>query len=188
MRNRITAGLLSLTLLLSAAAAQTEPHFKELPNLRKVNEHFYGGAQPASGGIRKLVVLGIKTVVNLRGSDGSERTEESEVKDLGLRYYSVPMPGLSRPSDEQIARVMAIVDDQENWPVFIHCKHGSDRTGTVIACYRISHDNWTGERAISEAKHYGMSWVEFGMRDYIADYYARQSRKGQKAEAATVSR
>ena len=48
------------------------------------------------------------------------------------------MPGLSRPSHEQVSRVMAIINAKENGPVFIHCKRGADRTGTVVAIYRIS--------------------------------------------------
>ena len=43
--------------------------------------------------------------------------------------------------------------------MFIHCKRGSDRTGTVVACYRISKEGWTDERAITEARQYGMSRI-----------------------------
>ena len=177
MKNRLSklsASVVVLALMVSIGAAQSELRYKELPNFRKVQEHLYRGGQPASGGLKKLAELGIKTIVNLRGEDERTRAEEAEAKALGLRYYAIPMPGLSRPSDAQIKQVMAILDDQENWPVFIHCKRGSDRTGTVIACYRISKEGWTDERALSEARQYGMSWMEFGMREYISDY-ARQN-------------
>jgi protein tyrosine/serine phosphatase len=177
MKNRISrlsASVIVLTLMVSIGAAQSELRYKELPNFRKVQEHLYRGGQPAAGGLKKLAELGIKTIVNLRGEDDLTRAEEAEAKALGLRYYALPMPGLSRPSPEQMAQAMAILDNQENWPVFIHCKRGSDRTGTVVACYRISKEGWTDERAITEARQYGMSWMEFGMRGYISDY-ARQN-------------
>ncbi|HJZ67093.1 MAG TPA: hypothetical protein VKF81_03025, partial [Blastocatellia bacterium] len=68
-------------------------------------------------------------------------------------------------------------------------KRGSDRTGTIAAVYRISQDGWTADRAIAEAKTYGMSWTEFGMRGYIADYYKRKaSSASQSAAAATTNR
>ena len=98
------------------------------------------------------------------------------------------MPGLSAPSDEQVSRVMAIIDNPDYQPVFIHCKRGSDRTGTIAAIYRISHDGWDAERAIAEAKHYGMSWAEFGMRGYISGYYNKQLLRGRGQAAAATTR
>jgi protein tyrosine/serine phosphatase len=52
-------------------------------------------------------------------------------------------------------------------PVFIHCKHGCDRTGTIIACYRIEHDHWSSQAALAEARRYGMSKLARGMRRFI---------------------
>jgi len=186
--SRISSGALALALLVSVAAAQNAASFRELPNFRHVNERLTAGAQPESGGIKKLAELGIKTIVNLRGEDERTRSEEADAKALGLRYYSVPMPGLSRPSDEQVARVMAILDSEENWPVFVHCKRGADRTGTIIGCYRIAHEGWTADRALSEAKQYGMSWLERGMREYISDYHRRQIGTGQNGVKADTNR
>ena len=177
--HRLSASLLVLAVMVTVSAAQSGLHYKELPNFRKVQDHLYRGAQPLAGGLKKLSEIGVKTVINLRGEDDLTRAEETEAKALGLRYYGVPMPGLSRPSDAQVKKVMAIIDDPENWPVFIHCKHGADRTGTIIACYRIAKEGWTDDRAIAEARQCGMSWMEFGMRNYISDY-ARQSLEEAK--------
>jgi tyrosine-protein phosphatase SIW14 len=55
-------------------------------------------------------------------------------------------------------------------PVFIHCKHGCDRTGTIIACHRLRHDRWTATAALREAKAYGMSAWVFGMKRFIKDF------------------
>jgi protein tyrosine/serine phosphatase len=82
-----------------------------------------------------------------------------------------------------VARVLAIINDPENQPVFVHCNHGSNRTGTIVACYRISQERWTGKRAIEEAKRYGMSWIQFSMKDYISDYYRDRGlpKRGREA-------
>ncbi len=113
--------------------------------------------------------------------------EKKEAEAIGLRYFGVPMPGLSAPTDEQVARVMGIIDNPENQPVFVHCQRGSDRTGTIGAIYRISHDGWTAERALAEAKNYGMSWAEFGMKGYISDYYRKkQARTRAESTPATI--
>lgn len=186
---RLSAISLTLALLVSIAAAQSEPRYKELPNFHRVSERLYRGAQPQPGGIKRLAELGIKTIINLRGEDDNTRAEQREAEAAGLRYHAVAMPGLSRPSDDQIARVMAVIAAEENGPVFVHCKRGADRTGTVVAVYRITHNGWSGQKAVDEARRYGMSWMEFGMRDYIGDYYQRftQSKSSTAAQPASAT-
>ena len=177
MRNpdrRIIFASVIIAALALVSFAQTEVRYPELPNFHQVNPQLYRGAQPKAGGINKLAALGIKTIVNLRGEDDHTRAEAVAARDLGLRYFAVPMPGSSRPADEQMQRVLAIINSPENQPVFVHCKRGADRTGTVIACYRILKDCWTASQAKKEAEHYGMYWTESGMKDYISDFYARQ--------------
>lgn len=178
--SRIIAITFVLMLAAPAGLAQQMARYDELPNFHKVNEHLYRGGQPKVGGVKELSELGIKTIINLRGADEQTLSEETEAKAAGLSYFNIPMPGLSRPTHEQISRVMAIIDTAENWPVFIHCKRGSDRTGTIVAIYRISHDEWTANQAMSEAKNFGLSWVEFGMKDYISDYYRDWNTSKQK--------
>jgi protein tyrosine/serine phosphatase len=187
MKNRSSSlgGVVCFLLAASAICGQQTPTYKELPNFHKVSDRLYRGAQPLEGGIRKLADLGVKTVINLRGPDERGRAEQLETASAGLRYFSIPMPGLSAPSDEQVARAMAIINDPNNQPVFIHCKRGSDRTGTITAIYRISREGWTADRAIAEARRNGMSWAEFGMRSYISNYYKRQLRTERQPTAAT---
>jgi protein tyrosine/serine phosphatase len=175
----IAAAVLTL-LITSAGLAQQAPRYAELPNFHKVSEKLYRGGQPKAGGVKKLADLGIKTIINLRGADETTRAEEAEAKAAGLAYFNISMPGLSRPTHDQVARVMAILNDQQHWPVFIHCKRGSDRTGTMVALYRISNDEWTANQAMTEAKRHGMSWLEFGMKDYVSDYYRDRSTNRQK--------
>jgi protein tyrosine/serine phosphatase len=190
--SRLSIVIASLTLLTAPGGASKEvTQEKVLPNFHQVNEHLYRGAQPLSGGIRSLAGKGIKTIINLRGEDEGTRSEEQEASAAGLRYFNVPMRGLSRPTDEEVEKVLAIINDSRNWPVFVHCNHGKDRTGTIIACYRISHDGWTAARAKAEAKHYGMSWVQFGMKDYIKDYYDKhrdERRASGRHENPSLSR
>jgi protein tyrosine/serine phosphatase len=178
----------AIVLMLAASVSLAQdPRYAELPNFSKVNERLYRGGQPKVGGVKKLAEIGIKTIINLRGEDELTRTEEAEAKSAGLSYLNIPMPGLSRPTHEQILRVMEIVGSKDSGPVFIHCKRGSDRTGTVVAVYRISQDGWTANKALIEAKRYGLSWMEFGMKDYVSDYYrdwntAKQSSLEQASQ------
>lgn len=171
MPGRMSAAVFVLALFASTALAQNEARYPQLPNFHQVNQQLYRGAQPRDGGLQKLAELGIKTIISLRGENEITTDERKEAEATGLRYYSIPLPSLSRPSNEQVERLMALINSPENQPVFVHCNHGKDRTGTIVAVYRIAHDGWTSEQAKAEAKHYGMSWVQRGMKDFISDYY-----------------
>lgn len=181
---KFSAAALLLALFTLSAYAQSAPRYKELPNFYKVNDRLYRGAQPEAGGMKKLKELGVQTILNLRGEGEETRTEQKAAEEAGLKYIGLPMPGLSSPDDAAVEQALKIIDDPANGVVFVHCKHGADRTGTVIACYRISHENVDGVKATAEARKYGMSWVQFGMRGYISDYYKKyQSRKATTAKA-----
>jgi tyrosine-protein phosphatase SIW14 len=170
--------------LTSVVVAQTSFKSKELPNFHQVNEYLYRGAQPQDGGIKKLAQLGIKTIINLRDDDERARAEEAEAHALGLSYFNVPLPDFNRPDDKTIKQILALIAVPENQPVFLHCKRGADRTGTVVAIYRIEHDGWDSERAKAEAKQYGLGFWQIEMKDYIHDYYQRWLEQKKKAASA----
>jgi uncharacterized protein (TIGR01244 family) len=183
---RIISTALALLIAVSAASAQDEAKYKELPNFHQVNANLYRGGQPKEGGLQRLAGLGIKTVINLRDDDERARAEEKEARAAGLRYFNIPLDNFGKPADEKIDRVLALINASENQPVFVHCKRGADRTGTVIAIYRISHDGWTSEQAKAEAKRYGIGFWQVGMKDYIHDYYERRSAGKAKASKWSV--
>ncbi len=152
---------------LASAADLTAPGVR---NFHQVDEHIYRGAQPAPGGFKSLAKLGVKTVIDLRGGKEHTAAEEELVKAAGMRYIHIPLGGYSAPTNEEVAKILAIFNDSAGWPVFVHCRRGADRTGTVVACYRISHDHWSNEKALTEAKLHGMSWTERAMQRYILQY------------------
>lgn len=178
-RTRWFVGLVAtLVCFASASLAQTDSKYEELPNFHQVNENLYRGAQPRPGGLQRLARLGVKTIVNLRDDDSRARAEGIEARAVGLRYFNLPMGNFGRPAEEQVERVLAVINARENQPVFVHCKRGADRTGTIVAIYRIEHDGWTSAQAKSEAKRYGMAIWQIGMKRYIEDHYRRRQRAG----------
>jgi len=139
-------------------------------NFHPVDDHVYRGAQPTRDGIQTLAKLGVRTIIDLRGGKEHSDVEQNLVKAAGMHYVHVPFKGLEAPSDQEIATVLTLLNDSTAWPVFVHCRRGADRTGTVIACYRIAHDHWPNPKALAEARINGMSWMEHAMEHYIMGF------------------
>ena len=142
------------------------PASEGLPNFGRVNDALFRGAQPSASDIASLQRRGVRTIINLRLPGDAWTGEETTARGHGLTYVSVPLRGLSAPTDAQVAQILAFIESSPP-PVFIHCEHGADRTGTIIACYRMQHDGWPVARAFAEAKSYGFSVFQIAMRNYI---------------------
>jgi tyrosine-protein phosphatase SIW14 len=164
----VPAVLLCIAVAPAAAAQQATG----VSNFHQVNERLYRGAQPNAEGIRSLAALGVKTVIDLRGEGGRAAGERKVVEGAGMRYVAFPLSSTSAPSETQISKLLALLNDASSGPVFVHCRRGADRTGTVIAIYRIAHDGWDNRKALDEAVADGMSWIEVGMRHFIMRYRA----------------
>jgi protein tyrosine phosphatase (PTP) superfamily phosphohydrolase (DUF442 family) len=132
-------------------ATMVLPRGREVPKLGEVGPGVWRGAQPGRRGFAALAEMGIKTVVNLRPESDHER---AWVERLGLRYLYMPLPPLDAPSDEQTHAFLEAVTKPEHQPVFFHCYHGVDRTGTMAACLRIARDGWSLEQALEEMRAY----------------------------------
>jgi protein tyrosine phosphatase (PTP) superfamily phosphohydrolase (DUF442 family) len=160
----------ALFLLCATVPAQEPADQSQLPRFHQVGEKLFRGGQPREGGIAKLRDFGINTVINLRGASDRTRSEEKEVRALGLNYFNVPLPNWARPQHERVARIMELINAAESGRVFIHCKDGVDRTGMIVAIYRMKHDGWSADKALAEADRTGMRRTQFWMRDYTEDY------------------
>jgi len=151
------------------AADRGVPAQHGILNFGKISDGVFRGAQPDAAAINNLQSLGIKTIIDLRMPKQVSKLEETQARAHGILYTNLPMHGLGRPADEQLRQVLSLMQTLPG-PVFVHCQHGCDRTGTVIACYRIEHDHWTGAAASQEARHYGISWFERGMKNFVMDF------------------
>src|SRR5262249_11299717 len=134
------AWVLPIAALSFSLQAATAPVAPGVPNFHQVNEHLYRGGQPTEQGFQSLAKMGVKTVIDVRESGSRSTVEEKLVTNLGMKYVSIPISGCPRP--EHVTKVLGIFHDDSAGPVFLHCRRGADRTGTLVACYRIEHDRW----------------------------------------------
>jgi uncharacterized protein (TIGR01244 family) len=141
-----------------------------VPNFHKVNDGLYRGGQPSREGFNSLAKLGIRTVIDLRIPGSQSIHEQQVVESLGMRYVHIPLHGGDLPVPADIDRAFSILLDSAQGPVFVHCREGKDRTGMIVACYRISHDGWTTARALAEAKSYAFREIKPAMQRYIEHF------------------
>jgi len=141
-----------------------------IKNFIEVDSHVYRGGQPSGPGYEYLAKIGVKTVVDLREAGDRATKEEQAVTALGMKYINVPMSGLTPPTSAQTSEILGLLEDNSTGAVFVHCMRGSDRTGAVIGAYRIHHDHWSNDRALSEAKSDGMGFFQFPRESYIRNF------------------
>jgi len=141
-----------------------------IENFYQVDRQVFRGAQPTEQGFRYLSSLGVKTVIDLREHDQRSVLEERWVKAAGMQYVNVPMTGMTPPTIAEIGKILALMEDATSGPVFVHCKRGADRTGAVIASYRIDHDHWDNGRALKEAMSDKMSGFQHQRQSYIRTF------------------
>jgi tyrosine-protein phosphatase SIW14 len=124
-----------------------------VPNAGQVTANLYRGGQPTATGFEALASMGINIVVDLRGT----REGESErVAKLGMRYVSISWH-CPFPKDETFAQFLILLRQNPGKKVFVHCRLGDDRTGMMVAAYRMAEQNWTATEAKKEMEAFGFS-------------------------------
>jgi tyrosine-protein phosphatase SIW14 len=151
-----SAGLSNVPAIRSALAQKIV--LAGVPNAGKINDFLLRGAQPSNQGLAELKKLGVTTVVDLRGWSHAVESERKQAESLGLLFLNIPVSGWSPPSNEQVAQFLALLRSSPGQKIFVHCKYGEDRTGVMMAAYRIAENNWTVEQAIHEMDSFGFHY------------------------------
>lgn len=147
--------LLVGAVLFAAARAQVQKEQPGVFNFTLVSEQFCTGGQPRIEALEKLKAEGVKSIINLRQpSEHRAADEEAKAKELGLKYYNIPVV-YRDPKEEQATEFLKITDDPSNRPVFIHCT-AAIRVGAFWMIRRVLRDGWTVEAAEEEAKKIGL--------------------------------
>lgn len=123
------------------------------PRFDKVSDQIFRGGQPTPTDLKILAdVYGIKRIISLDGNIGSKIAPL--VNALNIEHIIIPISG-----DESKPLINFLKDSIDmllkKQPVYIHCRHGSDRTGMAVAMYRTQVQGWDAVKALKEAKSYG---------------------------------
>jgi protein tyrosine/serine phosphatase len=140
---------------------------------QQVASGIFRSAQPTPEALRIAKARGIRTLLVLRTE--VPESERDAAAGLGLDVVHVPMSGESLPSLEQVDRALEAIVDPARRPVLVHCAHGEERTGAVVAAYRVVVEGWTPDAAEREARSLGFGFD--GLAGFLARYREHRSAR-----------
>ena len=161
------------TSLPSSGNAQSSAHSSEqihnlpgLSNVGRVAPGIYRGALPEKEGYETLKKLGIKTVIDMRVNGN----EKAEVEAVGMKSIRIPIWMTRTSLQTKTEQVVALMADPANQPVYVHCRYGRDRTGIVVAAYRMKHQGWSLADAETDMEFFGFNEIWVNLRRFIQQY------------------
>jgi tyrosine-protein phosphatase SIW14 len=156
----------------AASQAIALPAVAGIDNFGQVNSHYFRGAQPKGRDFDDLARLGVKLVIDLAAEGDSN--ERANAERAGMKFVRIPMSTSARPSQADIDQFLALVNDQANQPVYVHCMGGRHRTGAMTAVYRMTEEGWTADRAFSEMKQYkfGADFLHPVLKAFVFDFFS----------------
>jgi protein tyrosine phosphatase (PTP) superfamily phosphohydrolase (DUF442 family) len=137
-----------------------------LTSVGRVAPGIFRGAQPEPEGYTTLKTMGVRTVINLRARHG----EGEAVEAAGMRYVEIPMSFLTKADPAVVRKALSVMTDPANQPVFVHCSAGTDRTGVVVAVYRMEVDGWSKAEAEAEMEAFGFHWIWFRLKKTVKEW------------------
>lgn len=150
-------------------------------NLYRISPRLYRSSQPTAEGFHNLSHLGIGSVISLRQTVSDAQLAAG----TGLTLFRIPMKS-RHVAEQDGAKVVEAMRDLKaalaTGPVLVHCHHGADRTGLIVALWRIFYEGWTREEAKRELVEggYGFHTIWANIPRYIdrVDLAALQVRIG----------
>jgi protein tyrosine/serine phosphatase len=155
-----------LALLLTSCSAPHVPVTNGIPNLRLVDKelNIWRGGQPSADGFEWLHVIDVLYDFKLNlESEGPNWPVNLPVtnsiywrgKSAGFHVSYFPIDTTEQliavPTWKIVEALRALklrVDTKCG--VYVHCEHGEDRTGLLIACFRVQYQGWTKAAAEEE--------------------------------------
>jgi protein tyrosine/serine phosphatase len=150
----------------------------------------YRGAQPTAEGFENLRAFGVQAVVNFRSEPERIAAERRIVERLGMRYVSIPWRGRDKPSDAQVAEFLSFLQANPGTRIYVHCRRGAERTGLMVAAYRMTTQRWTPSQALAEMETFGFRGFWFRhLKRYVKEFPERfpQSLLSSPANPVTLA-
>jgi atypical dual specificity phosphatase len=105
------------------------------------------------------------------------------INDAGLFSIHIPIEDMMPPTQEQIDQCMAGIDKAlaQKLGVSVHCTAGLGRTGTIVACWLVHHEELTARDAMTRVRRLRPGSIETVEQEDAISEFAR--RKKMQAES-----
>lgn len=88
--------------------------------------------------------------------------------EFGFEYFDIVTGDFLPPNEYCVQQCLRILREQPE--VLVHCFSGVDRTGFIVAAYRMQVEGWTFERAHNEwvraGRHWWYFWWKYELKKY----------------------
>jgi protein tyrosine/serine phosphatase len=149
-------------------------------NFRRVNSWLFRGGQPQADEFEQLAKIGIVTIISFRWNGKVIAQERQKAQEYNFNLFSIPLSYWVLPTRKEIERFFTIIDDASKRPIFVHCLHGSDRTGMFVAIYRMAREGWTADAAYTEMKEAGFHRFRMHQFKWAVYGFARRLEREQR--------
>lgn len=144
----------------------------------QVAENLFRGPRPKD--LRHLKSLGIDTIIDLESGIlelfTNDVYERQSPPDYDIKDYHLKCSDIWPPSEWAARRAVEIIKREAaaGRKVYLHCLTGKDRTGFVVAVYRMMVEGWSLEEARREWVLRGRHLIYFWWSYYLAPYARRR--------------
>jgi protein-tyrosine phosphatase len=187
--------VLGVFLILTACATPTQPssviagvapdpapifnlHLVSPDGTDSANAVYRSGQPQGDAEWSYLKKMGIKTVLKLNkySSDVDESEERRLAEKYNINLIPVYMPPedfphnlnpWAHPDERALMQAVETLENKNNLPALVHCSHGKDRTGLVVAVYSVRNKKYCRDAAINEMEYYGTSPFLFGLKPML---------------------
>ena len=119
----------------------------------QVDNNLFRGGEPSLDELKVLVhIIGVERIISLDYTAGENI--KSACKSYNIEHLIIPLEYemMEKSIDFIIKNINKLFSPHIS--TFVHCKHGRDRTGLVIALFRIMIQKWNIEQALAEARKF----------------------------------
>ena len=129
------------------------------------DEKLVVGGQPTINDLKLLHSLGVKHVVNLRGTAEKSHFDEAQLlSELGVEYHTIPVTDISTFTKEctkQLNEILAL-----NQPTLIHCASGN-RVGALITLHAFWFEGYSAQDALEKGIQSGLTQLKAPISQFI---------------------
>jgi protein tyrosine phosphatase (PTP) superfamily phosphohydrolase (DUF442 family) len=117
----------------------------------------------------QLRAMGFRTILDLRGVQPVQSAIERRRAPMhGLEYRQVPL-SFHPSKDHSDVTVLAAMQDESAYPMYVHCQLDRDRTSVAVFAYRRQVEGWSRSAAEAEVHRFGLRRYFLGLNRYVRE-------------------